>query len=446
MARKKKALRAAAVQDALVGGSALLGVRATAGIRDVHPSVMQAIRERHRLEVAQKQLGGKAVHAIRAVVAQGLKKLNDYRPEQAVAEWQIARYAIQARAPGTEQGYVNAFARAQVWAERVGVQALPMGPFACCRYLCELAQHCRGKELSRKNVDMACAAIAYMHRLAGHRSPTEVEIVNVVRQGIGRELGVKGNQVKPLDDGTLAMMYHWVQANRGEAYAQNMVLLLTVAMLKDGIMRWDDGQRVEYRDLEVTESMVLVFVTEGKTDRKREGFWAMLVQRDEAWSAYQLLVRVRQILQREFLLLPAAQRGQWLAAHMDMVVWQDGKWVLALEAVRLCCPLVQVHGVSLPKGNGVSMSYESVLKGFRRLLSEVGEEPRAYALHSMRRGGATEMRARDVPEEVIAQCGGWKSRESMLRYFDTGIELERRARVVVSAWRESGEAPEVEQG
>ena len=46
-----------------------------------------------------------------------------------------------------------------------------------------------------------------------------------------------------------------------------------------------------------------------------------------------------------------------------------------------------------------------------------------YLTHSMRRGGASELRQRGLPEDVIAQHGGWKSRSSMLKYFDGSVEL-----------------------
>ena len=55
-----------------------------------------------------------------------------------------------------------------------------------------------------------------------------------------------------------------------------------------------------------------------------------------------------------------------------------------------------------------------------------------YSTHSMRRGGASELRQCGLPEDLIAQQGGWKSRSSMLRYFDSSVEFERRA----AAWRE----------
>jgi hypothetical protein len=60
----------------------------------------------------------------------------------------------------------------------------------------------------------------------------------------------------------------------------------------------------------------------------------------------------------------------------------------------------------------------------------------------MRRGGATELRRQDVPEELIAQHGGWKSRESMLKYFDGAVEFSRRAAALKAAERAQASSDE----
>jgi hypothetical protein len=60
-----------------------------------------------------------------------------------------------------------------------------------------------------------------------------------------------------------------------------------------------------------------MFVNERKTHYKREGFWAMIPRRSEAWSAYQLLRQVAARFAREFAKLSLAQ----LQAARGLLDW-----------------------------------------------------------------------------------------------------------------------------
>ena len=72
------------------------------------------------------------------------------------------------------------------------------------------------------------------------------------------------------------------------------------------------------------------------------------------------------------------------------------------------------------------------------MLESVGEDPKGFSRHSMRRGGATELRARDLPEELIALHGGWKTSKSMRQYFDGTVEFTRRAAALQKAEKACG--------
>jgi hypothetical protein len=132
----------------------------------------------------------------------------------------------------------------------------------------------------------------------------------------------------------------------------------------------------------------------------------------------------------EFEKLSTSQRGSWLLAHKDAATWESGRGRVALNKIRLLCPFQIVGVANLPAAAHVSMPYDVFLNRFRTMVAAVGEDPASYSTHSMRRGGATEMRERDVPEELIAQHGGWKSKESMMKYFDGSVELLRRAKAL----------------
>jgi hypothetical protein len=317
-----------------------------------------------------------------------------------------------------------------------------MEPFTLMRYLWAMFQHSQQKGLARGNIDMAWAAVDRMHKLAGQQSPTEDVGVQELRRSIGRELGIKGRQARPLEERVIEKIFLWISTLHESEQPQHKLMLLGISVLKEGIMRWDDLVRVEFGDVVVTVQYARLFVTEGKTDKVRKGFWHMVPRRDQPWSAYQMLLTVPELIAAEFGKLLPEQKGAWLRLQPGAASWESGRGSVALNRVRLLCPMKKVHGALLPAGVHVSKTYHEFLDRFRGLVSAAGEDPVGYSTHSMRRGGATELRRQDVPEELIAQHGGWKSRESMLKYFDGAVEFSRRAAALKAAERAQASSDE----
>ena len=106
----------------------------------------------------------------------------------------LAAMLVKGRSASTDEKYHNAFERVRKWAEKAGVCALPMLPFAWMRYMRAMFQYGQSKGLARGNLDMASAAVERMHKIAGHASATEDYGAQEVRRSMGRELGVRGRQ------------------------------------------------------------------------------------------------------------------------------------------------------------------------------------------------------------------------------------------------------------
>ena len=390
-------------------------------------ALMRVVEDRHRLAPLQKQRTSRVQAVLQALCGERLKSTPGYAPGDFRVTQGLARVLAAGRAASTDTKYFNAFLRVQKWASLAGVCALPMLPFHFMRYLYALFEHSQSKGLARGNIDMACAAVERFHLLAGHVSPTADAGVQEVRKGMGRELGVKGQQALPLSDSVQQRLFEWLCGYTGGDSMVYFVVLLTVAVMREGVLRWDDVSRVEFRDVLMTEQYARVFVCERRTDLKREGSWSMLPHRVQPWSAYQLLLQAPERFSAEFRRLSLLDLGKWLLKHAGLVHCSEGREQMALNPVRVACWLEAHGGAWLPKGPGTNMPYNMFLDRFRAFLKLIGEDPSGYSTHSMRRGGATELRQRDIPEELIAQHGGWKSRTSMMKYFDGSIEFARRA-------------------
>ena len=405
---------------------------------------MRQVERRHRLAPVKKLQSDPVRGVMQGLSLVRLERTPGFAPGNPDVQAGLVQMLASGRAATTDKVYCNAFERVRKWSQRVGVCALPMLPFHFMRYLWALYEHSTQRGLARGNIDMACAAVERFHTLAGHVSPTSDMGVQEIRKGMGRALGIRGQQAFPLTDGVQERMWRWC-AQQGVASGNGLlhfVTLLTVAVMREGVMRWDDVARVEFRDVLITEQYARVFVSERKTDTQREGVWVMLPRREQPWAAYQLLLQVPLRFAAEFQRLSVVQRCTWLGGHLPLSTWQSGEGTIALNPVRVACQLEKVHEVWLPVAAGVSLQYNRFQDLFRQLLGFVGEDPSMYSTHSMRRGGASELRQRGLPEDVIAQHGGWKSRSSMLKYFDGSVEFARRAAALRQATVKSAQRGE----
>ena len=396
---------------------------------------MRAVENRLRRAPVAKQRPLHVEAALQALSAERLRRTPGFEHgSEPGAQEGLARLLTEGRAASTDRAYFNAFERVRRWSERVGVCPLPMLPFHFLRYLWALFQHCQERGLARSNIDVACAAVERFHTLAGHPSPTADVGVQEVRKGMGRSLGVRGHQAFPLTDGVQERLWQCVQSHTvGADGLLDFTVLLTIAVMREGVLRWDDVSRVEFRDVMMTEQYARIFVLERKTDERREGMWVMLPYRAQPWAAYQLLLQAPVRFAAEFQRLPLARRGAWLLDHPCLSMWQGGQGTVALNSVRIAGHLELFDGVWLPAAAGVCMSYNRFQDLFRKLLKSCGEDPAQYSTHSMRRGGASDLRQQGLSEDLIAQHGGWKSRSAMMRYFDGSVEFARRADALRSA-------------
>ena len=92
-------------------------------------------------------------------------------------------YAEAARAPATLRAYAADWRGFSVWCAAHSVDALPASPQTVALFLADLPG--RPATLRRK-----LAAIAVMHRAAGHESPTAHGMVRATLAGICRERGI----------------------------------------------------------------------------------------------------------------------------------------------------------------------------------------------------------------------------------------------------------------
>jgi hypothetical protein len=230
-----------------------------------------------------------------------------------------------------------------------------------------------------------------------------------------------------------------------------LVMLMRLAVMMEGLLRYDCFRAVEFWDIIITTEEIRIFVGEAKTARdKREGQWVTILapSRPTPWCAYTLLMEVASRLQEEWDALTRLQQREWGKKHPGVVnVSIEGEITLALNRTLVMCKLGKAYGRRLPVVGAIG--YGTFVKLIKQWANSIGHSPKDYASHSCRRGGATRLKMRGVPDTLIMKMGRWRSKESMQLYFDWNTEMSVRVaavRVMLEAHAEAGLCLETDVG
>jgi hypothetical protein len=394
----------------------------------------RAIAKRKASEPARKQLTAKAKQKMVDFFGQYVSGMHDGSKEMLKEVAKMARWTEFVRSPATVKAYLAAYGRVSRWLEERGLSVMPIPSFACARYLSALAYYCEEKKLTKSNVLIACAAIKWRHEAVGELSPTNSPLVVNIKKGMSKALGVRGWQKSPITDEDMQRWY-WERVVASGRDILELVMLMRLGVMKEGLLRYDCFRAVEWWDIIITTEEIRVFVGEAKTSRdKREGQWVTLLapSRPTPWSAYTLLMEVADRLQEEWNALTGAQQKAWGKRHPGVVnISSEGETTLALNRVLVMCKLGKGYGRRLPVAGAIG--YGTFVKLIKKWATSIGHLPKDYASHSCRRGGATSLKMRGVPDTLIMEMGRWRSKESMQLYFDWNTEMSVRVAAVRAA-------------
>lgn len=170
-------------------------------------------------------------------------------------------YAARARADNTVAGYSSDVRHFEAWADERGVVALPASPATLGAYLADLAEWAKPATISRR-----LSAIAALHELSGHPSPTKDPWVRLVHSGIRRSLGTrpKGKDAISLDE-LRAMVDAQPEGTLGD---RNRMLLLVGFC---GALRRSELVALCHEDLRVVNGGMVALLRRSKTDQHGAG-------------------------------------------------------------------------------------------------------------------------------------------------------------------------------
>ena len=198
----------------------------------------------------------------------------------------------------TRRAYDQAWRRFEVWIKQRGPgHPLPATPELVAAFLAELAE----EGLSVATLRLQKAALAKVHRSAGHQDPTDNEGVKRVMAGIARANGRPQRQAKPLTAEALAAVKATANAPRQhqgrvrreesarDAERRGRVDVALLSVLRDGLLRRSEAAELRWGDVELQEDGVaLLHIRRSKTDPEAEGVVLYIGQ--EAAQALQAIM------------------------------------------------------------------------------------------------------------------------------------------------------------
>ena len=146
----------------------------------------------------------------------------------------------------------------ETWAQARGTLSLPASPPLVAAYLAHLAEE---RRLSVATVRLHKAALAAIHKAAGHPDPTDNEAVRQIMKGIARAHGKVQRQARPLTAEALAAVKATAKSRRPledgkrqesaeRAAWRGRVDVALLATLRHGLLRRSEAAALTWGDVE----------------------------------------------------------------------------------------------------------------------------------------------------------------------------------------------------
>ena len=181
----------------------------------------------------------------------------------------------------TRAAYASAWRGFESWAQGRGAPTMPASPPLVAAYLAHLAEE---RYLSVATVKLHKAALAAVHKAAGHSDPTDNEAVRQIMKGIARAHGKPQKQAQPLTAEALAAVKATAKSRRSlggpgkrqesaeRAAWRARVDLALLATLRDGLLRRSEAADLTWSDIEFRDDgAALITLRWSKTDQENTG-------------------------------------------------------------------------------------------------------------------------------------------------------------------------------
>lgn len=174
----------------------------------------------------------------------------------------VRAYLEAEKSSNTRRAYASDWTDFSEWCGRVSEQALPALPVTVARYLAHLAD----SGLKTSTIQRRQAAIASIHKAAGHEPPTNFEGVKAVMRGIRRRVGKRKRKAAPATADLLEQAIERIPATLA-GLRDRALLLIGFA----GAFRRSELVDLKVNDIERRPRGIVLHLARSKTDQDGEG-------------------------------------------------------------------------------------------------------------------------------------------------------------------------------
>lgn len=251
-------------------------------------------------------------------------------------------YARASKSASTRRAYQIDAADFMAWCRRHGLEPLPASVSTVAAYLAGLAK----AGLKASTITRRCAGIRYMHRMAGHKPPTNSEAIKAVLSGIKRSIGTAVTRKAPATAEAIRAMLEEMPSDLG-GLRDRALLLLGFA----GALRRSELVALDVADLEEGPEGMHVHIRRSKPDQEGAG---------------------------DFVSIPHGSRLRPMAA---IKAWLEAAGITEGPIFRP----IRKGGLVLPE----RLTDRSVAEIVKKRIEAVGFDPTVFSGHSLRAGFVT---------------------------------------------------------
>jgi site-specific recombinase XerD len=295
-------------------------------------------------------------------------------PSLRQAAEEAREYVRESVPASTKRAYTADWATFSEWCRRNKVPNLPAAPQVVAAFIADRAKDVRPSTLRR-----ALAAIAKMHKVAGHPSPCASEPVPATIKGIERTHGSAVHGKAPADLAAVERMVQAFPPTTIDGLRNRALLLVGFA----GAFRRSELVALVVDDLDWSDEGVVITVQRSKTDQRGEGMTKAL---------------------------PFVKDGVCAATALKA-------WLVA-GGVKHGPVFRPMNRNGEPKP--VPLNAQSVALIIKVACEKMGMDPKKYSGHSLRSGHVTEARSRGVSDADTMSVTGHKRVETLNTYDKRG--------------------------
>lgn len=293
-------------------------------------------------------------------------------------------FAKSSISAATRRAYESDWRQFDLFCQKYELEELPATPETICLYISSMAeQNAKVATIVRR-----CTSISAIHRAAGHDSPTRNDKVARVLKGIKNQKGAPSDQSKALS---------WLDLQKLVAQCNTSMILgvRDAAILSLGwasAMRRSELVALNHNDLDFVDEGIIITIRRSKTDQTGKG------QKIGIPKSNGPICPVRFVQAWIDRRKPTLKENGPLFERIGAT--GRNKWWCETKGIRLSSRMVS-----------------EIVKHYAQL---AGFNPARYSAHSLRRGFATEVGARGVPERIISRHTRHRSVEVLRGYIEAG--------------------------